>query len=280
VCMAGEPSPREQAPMATLDRGLIKGLALFQNMGDGELDLLLGGASSRRIAAGLAVFEQGAPAAEFFVLLHGRLKVTQVTPDGQQIVVRVVNPGDLFGIANALQRRDYPGTATAAVDSIALVWPMSAWDEAMRNHPSLASNAMQTIGQRLQEAHTKLREMATEDVERRVAHAVLRLVKQSGKKTPEGIRIDFPISREDIAQMTGTTLHTVSRILSAWETAGLVEGGRQKLMVKDAHRLQMLAGRKLIPHRHLVAEPFVVAAISDIRSSGAIPCARAASSKL
>jgi CRP-like cAMP-binding protein len=241
VCMAGEPSPREQAPMATLDRGLIKGLALFQNMGDGELDLLLGGASSRRIAAGLAVFEQGAPAAEFFVLLHGRLKVTQVTPDGQQIVVRVVNPGDLFGIAHALQRRDYPGTATAAVDSIALVWPMSAWDEAMRNHPSLASNAMQTIGQRLQEAHTKLREMATEDVERRVAHAVLRLVKQSGKKTPEGIRIDFPISREDIAQMTGTTLHTVSRILSAWETAGLVEGGRQKLMVKDAHRLQMLA---------------------------------------
>jgi CRP-like cAMP-binding protein len=241
VCMAGEPSPREQAPMATLDRGLIKGLALFQNMGDGELDLLLGGASSRRIAAGLAVFEQGAPAAEFFVLLHGRLKVTQVTPDGQQIVVRVVNPGDLFGIANALQRRDYPGTATAAVDSIALVWPMSAWDEAMRNHPSLASNAMQTIGQRLQEAHTKLREMATEDVERRVAHAVLRLVKRSGKKTPEGIRIDFPISREDIAQMTGTTLHTVSRILSAWETAGLVEGGRQKLMVKDAHRLQMLA---------------------------------------
>ena len=78
-------------------------------------------------------------------------------------------------------------------------------------------------------------------MERRVAHAVLRLIQQSGKKTAEGIRIDFPISREDIAQMTGTTLHTVSRILSSWEAAGLVEGGRQKLMVKDAHRLQLLA---------------------------------------
>ena len=227
--------------MTAIDRSLIKELALFANMADTELDHLLGRAVSRRIASGTAAFEQGAPAPEFFVLLHGRLKVTQITPDGQQVVVRMVNPGDLFGIARALQRPDYPGTATAAVDSVALAWPMSIWDETMRLHPSLAGNAMQTMGKRLQEAHTKLRELATEDVERRVAHAVLRLIQQSGRKTAEGIRIDFPISREDIAQMTGTTLHTVSRILSSWESAGLVEGGRQKLMVKDPHRLQLLA---------------------------------------
>lgn len=227
--------------MLAIDRSLIRELALFRDMDGDELDALLKQSSSRRVPVGEVVFEQGAPALEFFVLLHGRLKVTQVTPDGQQVVVRVVNPGDLFGIARALQRQDYPGTATAAVDSIAIVWPMSLWDAALRAHPRLATNAMQAMGQRLQEAHTKLRELATEDVERRVAHAVLRLVQQSGKKTPDGIRIDFPISREDIAQMTGTTLHTVSRILSSWETAGLVEGGRQKLMVKDAHRLQRLA---------------------------------------
>jgi CRP-like cAMP-binding protein len=227
--------------MVAIDRSLIRELALFRDMDGDELDQLLKQATSRRVPANEVVFEQGAPALEFFVLLHGRLKVTQVTPDGQQVVVRVVNPGDLFGIARALQRQDYPGTATAAVDSIAIVWPMSVWDAALRAHPRLAANAMQVMGQRLQEAHTKLRELATEDVERRVAHAVLRLVQQSGKKTPDGIRIDFPISREDIAQMTGTTLHTVSRILSSWETAGLVEGGRQKLMVKDAHRLQLLA---------------------------------------
>ena len=100
---------------------------------------------------------------------------------------------------------------------------------------------MQTIGQRLQEAHTRIREMATEEVERRVAHAVLRLIRQAGKPEGTGIRIDFPITRQDIAEMTGTTLHTVSRILSAWEAKGLVEGGRQKLLVRDAHRLQLLA---------------------------------------
>lgn len=224
-----------------IDRSLVKALPIFQKMDDSELDDILSRASSRRYPKGEAVFEQGAPAAAFFVLLHGRLKVTQLTADGQQVIVRMVNPGDLFGIARALQRADYPGTATAALDSVALIWPMELWDHFLDAHPALAVNAMQTVGGRLQEAHTRLREMATEEVERRVAHAVLRLVQQSGKQDEGGIRIDFPVSRQDIAEMTGTTLHTVSRILSAWESAELVEGGRQKLLVRDPHRLLLIA---------------------------------------
>jgi CRP-like cAMP-binding protein len=205
-----------------------------------DLDDVLSDASSKRYAAGTAVFEQGQSATHFFVLLHGRLRVTQVTPEGQQVIVRMVNPGDLFGIAKALRRPDYPGTSTAVTDSIALAWPMEAWDGLLQRHPSLAVNAMQTMGSRLQEAHTRMRELSTEEVERRVAHAVLRLARQSGKKEGDGIRIDFPVSKQDIAEMTGTTLHTVSRILTAWEGADLVEGGRQKLLVKNPHRLLLI----------------------------------------
>ena len=101
----------------------------------------------------------------------------------------------------------------------------------VEQNPHLAVNAMQTIGQRLQEAHTRIREMATEEVERRVAHAVLRLIDQAGRKEGNGIRIDFPISRQDIAEMTGTTLHTVSRLLSAWKERGLVNSGRKRIVV-------------------------------------------------
>lgn len=233
--------------MADLDRSLIGSMSLFQNMSDVELDAVLVRAHSRRIAQGEVVFEQGKEAKEFYVLLNGRLKVTRVTPDGQQIMVRVVNPGDLFGIAKALQRVDYPGTATAASESLLLAWPMDAWDDLVAHNPSLVVNAMQTIGQRLQEAHTRILEMSTEDVERRVAHAVLRLVQQSGKREEAGIRIDFPVSRQDIAEMTGTTLHTVSRIFSAWEDEGLVKGGRQKLLVTDPHGLMIRADGKDAP---------------------------------
>ena len=72
-------------------------------------------------------------------------------------------------------------------------------------------------------------EMTSEQVEQRVARAMLRLVQQSGRKTADGIEIDFPITRQDIAEMTGTTLHTVSRLLSRWEDEGLVRGGREKV---------------------------------------------------
>ncbi len=219
----------------------MRALPLFNKLSDAELDRLLARATMRRVAMGEAVFEQGQKADRFFLLLHGRLKVTQVTADGQQIIVRMVHPGDIFGFAKALQRDDYPGTPTAAAESVVICWPTEVWGLFVEQNPHLAVNAMQTIGQRLQEAHTRIREMATEEVERRVAHAVLRLIEQAGKTESAGIRIDFQISRQDIAEMTGTTLHTVSRILSAWEAKGLVEGGRQKLLVRDAAGLRILA---------------------------------------
>ena len=231
--------------MASIDRTLVQALPLFEAMQPAELDNVLASAGSRRYGPGEAVFKQGEAADEFFVLLHGRLRVTKVTPEGQQVVVRMVAPGDLFGIARALQRADYPGTATAVLESLVIAWPMANWDVFMKDHPAMAVNAMQTMGGRLQEAQSRLLELATEEVERRVAHAVLRLGQQSGKKESGGIRIDFPISKQDIAEMTGTTLHTVSRVLSAWEAAGLVEGGRQKLLLRDPHKLLLIADGEL-----------------------------------
>ena len=237
---------RTPAPShAYIDRTLVQALPLFESMAPEQLDDVLVSATSRRYPAGETVFEQDQTATHFFVLLHGRLRVTQVTSEGQQMVVRMVNPGDLFGIAKALKRLDYPGTATAVSESIALAWPMASWSSLLGRHPVLAVNAMQTIGSRLMEAQARLRELSTEEVERRVAHTVLRLASQSGRREEGGVRIDFPISKQDIAEMTGTTLHTVSRILSAWEAAGLVEGGRQKLLLRDPHKLLLIGDGQL-----------------------------------
>src|SRR5690606_29908106 len=167
--------------LAGIDRSLVRALPMFAKLGDTELDRLLASATLRRIPVGEAVFEQGEKATQFFLLLHGRLKVTQVTADGQQIIVRMVHPGDIFGFAKALQRDDYPGTPTAAAESVVICWPTEVWASFGEQNPHLAVNAMQSVGQRLQEAHTRIREMATEEVERRVAHAVLRLIIQAGK---------------------------------------------------------------------------------------------------
>ena len=84
-------------------------------------------------------------------------------------------------------------------------------------------------------------ELATAKVEQRVANVILKLANQTGKKTEEGILIDFPISRQDISEMTGTTLHTVSRLMSAWEDMGWVKSGRQKIVLVEGHKLMLVA---------------------------------------
>jgi CRP/FNR family transcriptional regulator, nitrogen oxide reductase regulator len=94
---------------------------------------------------------------------------------------------------------------------------------------------------RLQELQNRYRELATERVEQRVARAILRLVRQSGKEVEDGVQIEFPLSRQDIAEMTGTTLHTVSRLLSSWEQIGLLDGGRMRIVLRKPRALLAIA---------------------------------------
>lgn len=227
--------------MATVDPSLVADLPLFRGFTREHIEDILATARSAHFAKEAHIFEQGADAQSFFLLLHGHVQAVKVTPTGEQIVVRYVSPGEIFGVAKAIGLITYPATAIAAVDSVVLIWPASTWSEMTRRYPTLASGMLQTVGQRLQEAHARVIEMSTEEVERRIAHTILRLANQAGRKVDDGIEIDFPISRQNIAEMTGTTLHTVSRVFSAWEKLGIVESGRQRVVLRDAHRLVMIA---------------------------------------
>jgi CRP-like cAMP-binding protein len=190
------------------------------------------------------LFEQGTPATSLHLLLQGRLKVAQAAEDGQQTVLRFVGPNQLAGVFALLGPGQlYPATVTAVVDCSVLTWEGPALQALITQHPQIVVNAMRTLGARSQEAHARLHEVAAERVERRLAHALLRLVRQAGVREPDGsVRIDFPVSRQDLAEMTGTTLPTASRIMSAWEGAGiLATGGRMRVTVKDPHALMRIA---------------------------------------
>ncbi|WP_294532227.1 Crp/Fnr family transcriptional regulator [uncultured Rhodoblastus sp.] len=230
--------------MAQLDRSLIAGSPTFAGMPPEALDEILAQASALRLPKGEAAFRQGEPAERFFLLLHGRLRVTRLNPQGQQMVARFIAPGDMFGVAMAIQVEAYPGTATAAVDSLALAWPNAVWSALLARHPSLAVKTMQSLGARLQDSQKRILDLSTQQVEQRIAGAVLQLAQQAGRKTEDGLLIDFPLSRQDLAEMIGTTLHTVSRTFSAWEAIGLVECGRQRVVVRDRAGLQKIAKKQ------------------------------------
>jgi CRP-like cAMP-binding protein len=227
--------------MPQLDRSLIAEAPAFLGLDGAALDDVLAHAQPQRIPRNEVAFRQGEPAEKFFLLLHGRLRVTRLNAQGQQMVVRFVNPDDMFGVAMAIQCDIYPGTATAAVDSLALSWPNTAWAGMIARYPALAVNAMRALGARLQDSQQRILDLSTQNVERRIAGAVLQLAQQAGKQSDEGLRIDFPLSRQDLAEMTASTLHTVSRTLSGWEAFGLVDCGRQRLTVRDSGGLQAIA---------------------------------------
>ena len=227
--------------MPQLDRTLIARLPAFAGLPADQLDAILAPARSARFARDAEIFGQDEEATALHLLLSGHIRVVRTSPEGHQVIARYIAEGELFGIAMALGRTTYPASAIAAADCVVLTWPNAAWPDLQARVPAFGASAYQTIGTRLQETQATVMQMATEQVEQRIARAILRLVQQSGRKTPDGIEIDFPITRQEIAEMTGTTLHTVSRLLSGWEQQGLVRGGRQKVTVVDPHALMVIA---------------------------------------
>lgn len=228
--------------MAKLDESLLSDLPPFSLLERSQIRDILSQASSRRYDEGTAIFSEGHDAERFYLLLDGYLRVIRSTEGGEEIIVLHISPGQLFGIAKALQRDTYPATAVAAAESIALSWPMSLWEDFTKNYEGFATESYKTLGRRLGEIQTTLTEMATQAVEKRVACAVLRMMNQSGRRIDNGIEIGFPITRQNISDMTGTTLHTVSRLLSAWEKDGVVSSKRKKIIVTDPHELVILSG--------------------------------------
>jgi CRP-like cAMP-binding protein len=223
------------------DSSVIAAVPLFAGLDAQARDAVVAVAHVKRIVAGDAVFQQGDAADAFFVLVEGYLKAAQTNSAGQQIVVHFVNPGEFFGCVALMEGQRYPATMLALKDSVALAWTRAEIGRWVRHHPTIATNALVGFGGRMLEFQSRLRESQTQKAARRIAQSLLHLTRGSGRKTECGIRIDFPITRQDLAEMAGTTLHTASRTLAGWEKDGILACGRQKITVTDPVRLAMLA---------------------------------------
>ncbi len=214
---------------------------LFAGLGHAELADVARAAHMTEIAAGETLFEQGDAATAFYVLLAGRIKIAQITVEGHQVIIRYIAPGEVFGAVPLFTKTGYPAAAIAVVDSTAARWDSAATQRLMERYPRITANALTIVGGRLQQLQDRFRQLSTERVEQRVARAILHLAQKAGRSLEEGAEIEFPVSRQDIAEMTGTTVYTVSRILSAWENAGLLEGGRQHIVIRKPKGLLAVA---------------------------------------
>ena len=221
---------------------VLQRVPLFQGLSPADLATVAREAHERPLQKGEALFQQGEEAVHNYVMGWGRLRLDQTTPDGQNLVLRYMGPGDLVGTVAVLRGMPFPATPIAVEDCMLLAWSALRTADLLTRYPAIALNAINVIGGRLEEMQERLREAATQRVERRIASTLLRMARQSGRRVAGGVEIPFVVSRNDLAEMTATTLHTVSRTLAAWEQQGILSGKRAAhLVIAEPHRLVEVA---------------------------------------
>jgi CRP/FNR family transcriptional regulator, nitrogen oxide reductase regulator len=215
---------------------------LFTGVPESVVEAALASGVRCKANRGSCFYRTDEPAHRLFVLTSGLVKLRLVMPSGYRVLFRFLNPGEFFGYQTVLNNSGhYFTTAEAAVDSEAIFWSRAATRRLLRSHPAITVNALSVSLARMQEYQERLAEMACEAVPVRVARQLIRL--ESGELGENGpVTISGNFTREDLAGLTGSTLHTVSRVLGRWERAGIVEKGPGMVRILAPTKLAQLAG--------------------------------------
>jgi len=228
----------------TSNRQLVEclgGTELFQGLPAPAISDAISLASFRQLPRNTTVFVQGARATRCHLLVEGSVRITQFDEQGGQLLVRFIGAGEMFGTVALFTDGAYPAEAVSVVDSLEVSWPETAIFDLIADHPVIATNMLKILGARIKDVQDRFRELATQRVECRIARILLRLALRAGCVEGNGATIDFPLTRKDIADMCGATLHTVSRILASWEKDGWIEGARRRVTIRDLMALRLIA---------------------------------------
>ncbi|MCI0611203.1 MAG: Crp/Fnr family transcriptional regulator [Anaerolineae bacterium] len=227
----------------TLSHHDLRQVNVFAEATDDDLQLVTRNGFMRSIEEGEYFFFQGDPAEYLYVLISGQVKLMQSSPNGKQVNIRTIQPWEMFAALGAVRKdATYPASAQAIQDSAALVVRSDFMSEMMQTRPYLAVGLTRLMTTLIQEIQARYRELATERVEQRIARTLLRLASQIGQSSEsQTTSVEMEFSRQDLAEMTGTTLFTVSRTLSEWEKIGLIDAGRERIRIKDSQGLTKIA---------------------------------------
>jgi len=211
---------------------LLEGIDLFSGVQTDQLTSMLKDSYIAGFELDEVLFRQGDLAKVFYVLQEGRIKLSQLTPEGDKITLHYLKPGDAFGIIAVLREIEYPVTAEAVEKSRCIAWKAEHMRQWIVKYPRIALNSIRILSGFILDFQDRIRELSTERVERRIARSLQRLSSHAGKQSDRGITLSVKLTRQDIAEMSGTTLYTVSRTLNKWETLGLVDCKTANIVIK------------------------------------------------
>jgi CRP-like cAMP-binding protein len=212
--------------------------ALFSGILPGDYTRIAAAARVKEFERGEVLYLEGDSIRQVLLLTAGFVKINKLGLSGTEVILRLGVPGDVLGAMGLFSAGNHCTSAQAFRQCRALVWDAPAFKALVERHPVLHQNMAGILGGHLLELEERFREVATERVGPRVARQVVRLMAQIGQ--PVDGAVEIGLSREELAQMTGTTLFTVSRLLSAWEARGMVRPRREAVTIFDVQSLRAI----------------------------------------
>jgi CRP-like cAMP-binding protein len=220
---------------------IIGRLPFFRHLTPEAIVVINGLFDDRDVAAEQTIYFEGDPGDHLYLVATGKVKVLRHTSSGHEVLLDILRGGDYFGNLTFLNNRSYTETAVAQTDCCILHISAQNFEKVLIRYPDVTMKVLKAVGQRLEESQEIIKQLSAYTAEQRVAATLIRLAKKLGEQKQEGVLIQLPLARQDLAAMTGTTIETVSRIMSRFADRGLISTGRKWVAINNLQRLEQVS---------------------------------------
>ncbi|MDI6728092.1 MAG: Crp/Fnr family transcriptional regulator [Thermodesulfovibrionales bacterium] len=218
----------------------LKRIPIFSALNDEELKEIQSYLSKENFKKKQEIFSEGDPSDWFYILINGKVKITKMSVDGREIIIELISPPDFFGGFAVLKGFPYPANAVAMEDSNVIKISRHNLLKIIDRFPNVMYDMAANLGDRIREFHDTLKNIALERVESRIAALLLKLADKTGEKKDKTILINMRLTKQDIAEMVGTTVETTIRVMSKFKKSGFIDDKDGKVLIKDINALESI----------------------------------------
>ena len=212
---------------------------IFENLNDEELLEIVNKINHKEYSKGDVIFAEGNVANTLYFINEGKIKLYKYTKDGKEQILHILSEGDFFGELELIKPSKYGFNSKAIVDAKICTLTKDEMKDIMMGNPEISIKVLETIGERLSKVENLVQNLATNDVDSRMAYLVIDLMEKYGEKAGDNISINLPLSREDMASFIGVTRETISRKLKKFEDENLIKiVGTKNIIILDEKGLK------------------------------------------
>lgn len=219
-------------------QSILKKIPIFSELSPEELQKITGIATKRYYKKRMYVFMEGDVREAVFFIQSGVVKAYKIDEEGNEQVISLLHPGDMFPHVGFFDHSPYPATVEVVQDANVIVIRIDDFEEVLMKSPSIAIKVMKIMGQKLIALQERVQDFISKDVQHRIIHSLVRIASEHGEDRENGIYIDIPITNQDFANMVGTSRESINRILNQFKKKKLISADRQGILIHDLEELQ------------------------------------------